>query len=343
MIFAFVALAVALWYAGRLLKAPPAARVLMIALLYVAFTAVQFAFYVRPPGPDGLSSAAEWLAVGLIALGIWGYSNWLKSLKKRVRSESRPQTEPRTSATELDRNARHIVLREIGGPGQKRLREARVLVIGAGGLGSPALQYLAAAGVGTIGVIDDDRVENSNLQRQVIHTDARIGMPKVFSAQAALEAQNPFVTIRPYNRRLTREIVKDLFSDYDLILDGTDDTDTRYLVNETVVALKLPLISAAISQWEGQISLFDPARGGPCYKCVFPEPAAPGLAPTCAEGGVLGPLPGVVGAMMAVEAIKLLAGAGEPLLGRMMIYDALYGETRIIKIRRRDDCPVCGG
>ncbi len=342
MIFAFVALAVALWYVGRALKAPPTARILMIALLYVGFASVQLAFDARAPGENRWSGAGEWLAVGLIALAVWGYSAWLKRLKKRVQPVSVPTAEPRTSATELDRNARHIVLREIGGPGQKRLREARVLVIGAGGLGSPALQYLAAAGVGTIGVIDDDSVENSNLQRQVIHTDDRIGMPKVFSAQAAMEAQNPFVTIRPYNRRLTREIARDLFSDYDLILDGTDDTDTRYLVNETAVALKLPLVSAAISQWEGQISLFDPSRGGPCYKCVFPEPAAPGLAPTCAEGGVLGPLPGVVGAMMAVEAIKLLAGAGEPLLGRMMIYDALYGETRIIRTKRRDDCPVCG-
>ena len=242
----------------------------------------------------------------------------------------------------MERNARHIVLREIGGPGQKRLKEARVLVIGAGGLGSPALQYLAAAGVGTIGVIDDDVVENSNLGRQVIHTDARIGMPKVFSAEQAMKAQNPFVTIRPYHRRLTPEIADDLFADYDLVLDGTDDADTRYLVNETAVKAKLPLISGAITQWEGQISLFDPSRGGPCYACVFPEKAADGLAPSCAEGGVLGPLPGVIGTMMAVEALKHLAGAGETLLGRMLIYDGLYGDVRTIRLKRRSDCSCCG-
>ncbi|NNF90180.1 MAG: molybdopterin biosynthesis protein, partial [Boseongicola sp.] len=197
-------------------------------------------------------------------------------------------------------------------------------------------------GIGTIGVIDHDTVENSNLQRQVIHTDARIGMPKVFSAEQAMKAQNPFVDVRPYHRKLTAEIAEDLFSDYDVILDGTDDTETRYMVNNTTVALKLPLVSGAISQWEGQISIFDPARGAPCYRCVFPEPAAPGLAPTCAEGGVLGPLPGVIGAMMAVEAVKLIAGAGEPLLGRLLIYDALYADARIIGVKRRDDCPVCG-
>ena len=191
-------------------------------------------------------------------------------------------------------------------------------------------------------MIDHDTVENSNLQRQVIHTDDRIGMPKVFSAEKAIKGQNPFVTVYPYHRKLTGEIASDLFADYDLILDGSDDAPTRYLANETAVKLKLPLVSAAISQWEGQISIFDPSRGTPCYQCVFPEVAAPGLAPTCAEGGVLGPLPGVVGAMMAVEAIKLITGAGEPLLGRMMIYDALYADVRVIGVKRRDSCPICG-
>jgi molybdopterin/thiamine biosynthesis adenylyltransferase len=216
-------------------------------------------------------------------------------------------------------------------------------VVGAGGLGSPALLYLGAAGVGTVGVIDDDVVANSNLQRQVIHTDARIGMPKVFSAEAAIKAQNPHVSVRPYNRRLTVEIAADLFQDYDLILDGTDGAETRYLVNEAAVGADKPLISGALSQWEGQLSTFAPKFGTPCYRCVFPEPNAPGLAPTCAEGGVLGPLPGVVGAMMAVEAIKELTGAGEGLRGRMLIYDALYGETRVIALKRRTGCPVCGG
>jgi molybdopterin/thiamine biosynthesis adenylyltransferase len=241
----------------------------------------------------------------------------------------------------LDRYARHIVLREIGGPGQKALKEAKVLVIGAGGLGSPALMYLAAAGVGTIGVIDDDVVDNSNLQRQVIHRDSDIGFPKVRSAMQAMTAQNPYVEVRPYQRRLTPEIAEGLFADYDLILDGTDNFDARYLANETCVALGKPLISGALSQWEGQVSVFAPHLGTPCYQCIFPEVPAPGLAPSCAEAGVVGPLPGVVGSMMAVEAVKLISGAGQALLGDMLIYDALWGETRKIAINPREDCPIC--
>ncbi len=338
-----LSLAAALWALGAMIKAPTGARLLMIGLLYVGVLILQIAMPAGHPLRDMTGgSAGEWLVLGVLGGAIWAYAKGLTNLKKHARTQPVPQGAAKPSSAELDRNARHIVLREIGGPGQKRLKQARVLVIGAGGLGAPALQYLAAAGVGTIGVIDDDTVENSNLQRQVIHTDARIGMPKVFSAEQAMVAQNPFVTVRPYHRRLTAEIAAELFADYDLILDGTDDVATRYLVNETAVAAKLPLISAAISQWEGQISLFDPSRDGPCYKCVFPEPAADGLAPSCAEGGVLGPLPGVVGAMMAVEAVKLLAGAGDPLLGRMLIYDALYAETRVIRVKRRQDCPVCG-
>ncbi|MEQ9041443.1 MAG: molybdopterin-synthase adenylyltransferase MoeB [Silicimonas sp.] len=336
-------LAAALWAIGHLLRVPLSGRLIMIAILYVAVLMVQVAL----PAGHALrtatgGSAGEWLVLGGLVGVVWLYSRGLKTLKSKARPENKREGATTSSATEIERNARHIVLREIGGPGQKRLKEARVLVVGAGGLGAPALQYLAAAGVGTIGVIDHDEVENSNLQRQVIHTDDRIGMPKVFSAEMALKAQNPFVIVRPYNRRLSEEVAADLFADYDVILDGTDDSATRYLVNETAVALTLPLVSAAISQWEGQISIFAPSRGAPCYRCVFPEPAAPGLAPTCAEGGVLGPLPGVVGAMMAVETIKLLTGAGEPLLGRMMIYDALYADVRVIGVKRRDDCPVCG-
>ena len=247
----------------------------------------------------------------------------------------------RFSETELERYARHIVLRELGGPGQKKLKQARVLVIGAGGLGAPALQYLAAAGVGTIGVIDDDVVENANLQRQVIHRDADIGMPKVFSAQQAMEAQNLNVKVLPYQRRLNDEIALDLFADFDLILDGTDNFETRYLVNRTAVALDKPLISGALSQWEGQLSVFDPTHGSPCYQCIFPEAPADGLAPSCSEAGVVGPLPGVVGSMMAVEAIKVITGAGMALRGEMLIYDALYGESRKITLAKRPDCPIC--
>ena len=337
-------IAAALWFIGHLTRAPYAARFLMIGLLYVAVLALQIVLPDGHPLREATGgSAGEWFVIGLLGALIWVYSKGLKAIKAKVRPENAAQAAnpTKTSASELERNARHIVLREIGGPGQKRLKEARVLVIGAGGLGAPALQYLAAAGVGTIGVIDDDIVENSNLQRQVIHTDARIGMPKVFSAEQAMVAQNPYVTVRPYHRRLTDEIAQELFNDYDIILDGSDNAETRYRVNETAVKLRLPLVSAALSQWEGQISVFDPSRDAPCYACVFPQAAAPGLAPSCAEGGVFSPLPGVMGAMMAGEAMKMLAGAGTPLIGRMLIYDALYSEVRVIGIKRLKNCSVC--
>ena len=284
-----------------------------------------------------------WLVFGLLSAVGLGYREALRALRRRKVAE--PVVTPPTGTfreAELDRYARHIILREIGGPGQKRLKAARVLVVGAGGLGSPALLYLAASGVGLIGVIDDDLVEGSNLQRQVIHTDGRIGMPKVFSAEIAMRALNPFIAVRPYHRRLTEENARTLVADYDLVLDGTDDFDTRYLVNRACVAAGVPLISGAITQWEGQVSLFDPAKGGPCYACIFPVRPAPGLVPTCAEAGVAAPLPGIIGGVMAMEAVKELTGAGETLAGRLMIHDALYAETRVIGVRRRADCEVCG-
>jgi molybdopterin/thiamine biosynthesis adenylyltransferase len=202
--------------------------------------------------------------------------------------------------------------------------------------------YLAASGVGRIGVIDPDVVENSNLQRQVIHSDDRIGMPKVHSAVMAMQALNPFLDLRAYDRRLDGE-AGELVAEYDLILDGTDNFDTRYLVNRLAVAAGKPLIAAAITQWEGQISLYDPARGGACFECVFPNRPAPGMVPTCAEAGVAAPLPGVIGTMMAMEAVKQLTGAGETLRGRLMIYDGLYAEARVIATKRRADCAACGG
>ena len=174
------------------------------------------------------------------------------------------------------------------------------------------------------------------------HTDTRIGMPKVFSAKEAIQAQNPFVTVNCYEKRLTDEIAEELFADYDLILDGTDNFETRYLSNRTAAKLGKPLISGALSQWEGQLSVFDPANGAPCYQCVFPEAPAPGLVPSCAEAGVSAALPGVIGSMMAQEAMKLITGAGEVLRGEMFIYDALYGETRKIRLNKRKDCPTCG-
>ncbi|MDE3028644.1 MAG: HesA/MoeB/ThiF family protein, partial [Paracoccaceae bacterium] len=277
----------------------------------------------------------------LLAL-ILGYGALVRQLKARA---TPPATAPSGSFAdaELDRYARHIMLREIGGPGQKALKSARVLVIGAGGLGSPVLLYLAAAGVGMIGVVDDDKVDASNLQRQVIHTDARIGMPKVFSAEAQMRALNPFITVRPYNRRLDDAAAREMFGEYDLILDGSDNFDTRYMVNRVAAETGKPLISAAITQWEGQISLYDPAHGTPCYECIFPTRPAPGLVPTCAEAGVVAPLPGVIGAMMALEAVKHLTGAGQTLAGEMLIYDGLWGETRKLQLSRRADCPVCAG
>lgn len=339
-------MAAVLWGIGAMLGTPRRMRWTMIAILWVGVVVI----HLTLPASAQLrlatgETAAPWLLLGGFLALILVYRAMLARLRNRV-DGTQPDSGPAGqagpfSATELDRYARHIVLREVGGAGQRKLKDAKVLVIGAGGLGAPALLYLAAAGVGTIGLIDDDKVENANLQRQVIHSDDRIGMPKVFSAEAVLRAQNPFVTLRPYHRRLTADVAGDLFAEYDLILDGTDNSETRYLVNATAAALGKPLISGALSQWEGQIALFDPARGGPCYQCVFPQAAAPGLAPSCAEAGVIGPLPGVIGSMMALEAIKLITGAGQDLRGRMLIHDALHAEHRTIRTHARPDCPVC--
>ena len=337
-------LAAAIWFGGRFMGAPKAMRAGFLGLLFLAVLGVQFAFPADHPLRVATGgSAALWLIVaGGVGLFL-GYRQVLKVLRRKAdATPPPPQKQGAFSDTELNRYARHIVLREVGGAGQKALKNARVLVVGAGGLGAPVLQYLAAAGVGTIGVIDGDVVENANLQRQVIHKDRAIGTPKVFSAQSEMEAQNPFVTVLPYHRRLTDDIADDLLADFDLVLDGTDNFDTRYLVNKACVAAGKPLISGALSQWEGQLSIFDPHRSVPCYECIFPTAPAPHLAPSCAEAGVIGPLPGVIGAMMAMEAVKLITDAGTPLRGQMLIYDALYGESRSIAITRRKDCAVCG-
>ena len=337
-----------IWWGGRLFGV---ARRLRFGLELVLFAAVIALQLTLPDGAPLKTATGGTASLWFILFGLAGvvaaYSVLLRYLRGRAgRDAGATASDPATDApfrdVELNRYARHIVLREIGGLGQKRLKDARVLVIGAGGLGAPALQYLAAAGVGTIGVIDDDLVENANLQRQVIHRDRDIGVAKVVSAKAAMEAQNPFVTVRPYARRLTDDIAAALFADYDLILDGTDNFATRYLANRVAVSQGKPMISGALSQWEGQISVFDPARGGPCYQCIFPAAPADGLAPSCAEAGVIGPLPGVLGSMMAVEAVKQITGAGEVLRSQMLIYDGLYGETRRIALKSRPDCPVCG-
>ena len=334
-------LAVVIWFGGAAFGVPARVRWAFLGVLYVA---VLLALWLSPAGIGASlgGTATEWIVLGAACGAVFGYSRVIKWLKARARPVNQEVRKGPFSEAELNRYARHIILREIGGPGQKRLKDARVLVVGAGGLGAPALQYLAAAGVGTIGVIDDDLVDNSNLQRQVIHKDRSIGMPKVFSAQAEMLAQNPSITVLPYHRRFDSDVAAELFGEFDLILDGTDNFETRYLVNEAAVGLGKPLISGALSQWEGQISLFDPKSGTPCYQCVFPAAPAPGLAPSCAEAGVVGPLPGVIGSMMALEAIKKLTGAGEPLAGRMMIYDGLYSETRVMKLKKRMDCPICG-
>ncbi len=293
------------------------------------------------------------LGVALVVLAYAMGLRWLKSRAPEARTTaSRPVQPPAThpaagrpdpfSDDELERYARHIILREIGGPGQMKLGQSRVLVVGAGGLGSPALMYLAAAGVGHIGIIDDDRVSLSNLQRQILHATERIDMPKVESARQALAAINPHVEVIPFDRRLGPDNAPEVLKGFDLVLDGSDNFATRYLVNELCTDHGVPLIAAAISQWEGQISLYDPANGTPCYACIFPRAPAEGLAPSCAEAGVIGALPGVVGAMMAVEAIKHITGAGQTLRGEMLIYDALYGESRKMNLARNPDCPVCG-
>ncbi len=337
-----VILLVALWVLGAVMGVTRRQRIeLMAGLWFMAGASLALL-----PTSSGLrivlgDDLRVWISLSALAVLVLAYAAVVKRLRRKA-----PQAEVpppgKFSQGELDRYARHILLHEIGGPGQKALKQAKVLVIGAGGLGSPVLLYLAAAGVGVIGVMDDDVVDASNLQRQIIHKDQGIGLPKVQSAQAAVKALNPYVEVRPYQRRFTEETAA-VLEDYDLVLDGSDNFDTRYLVNRMAVKAGKPLISAAITQWEGQISLYDPARGGPCYECVFPDRPAPGMVPTCAEAGVAAPLPGVIGAMMAMEAVKHITGAGETLRGRLMIHDALYAETRVIEIPRRKDCPVCGG
>lgn len=245
------------------------------------------------------------------------------------------------SDEELDRYARHIVLHEIGGPGQQRLKRARVLVVGAGGLGSPAILYLAAAGVGTLGVVDNDEVSLSNLQRQVLHRTDEVGHPKTASATRAVARINPNVSLVAHTELLTAGNAEELVGGYDLVLDGSDNFETRYLVNETCARLKRPLVSAAIGRWDGQLSVFRPWLGGPCYACIFPEAPPPGMVPACAEAGVLGAMAGVMGTMQAVEAVKLITQAGEPLDGRLFLYDALSAETRTLRAAKRADCKVC--
>lgn len=242
---------------------------------------------------------------------------------------------------ELYRYARHIALPDIGLEGQQRLKSGRVLCVGAGGLGSPLALYLAAAGVGTIGMVDDDVVDESNLQRQLLHGTRDVGRSKLDSAIERLFDVNPNVKIEPHYTRLSSSNALEIFGGYDVVVDGTDNFPTRYLVNDACVLLGIPNVYGSVFRWEGQVSVFA-SKSGPCYRCLFREPPPPGLVPNCAEGGVLGALPGIIGTMQAMEAIKLILGAGKSLVGRLMIFDALEMSWREVALRRNPTCPVCG-
>src|SRR5438309_3276200 len=255
-----------------------------------------------------------------------------------------PPAPPRGSALtndEYKRYSRHLIMPEVGLDGQLKLKAAKVLCIGAGGLGSPAALYLAAAGVGTLGIVDFDTVDFSNLQRQILHGTPDVGRSKLASAKDKLNAINPNVKIELYETALTSQNALELFAPYDVILDGTDNFPTRYLVNDACVLLGKPNAYGSIFRFEGQASVFA-TKDGPCYRCLYPEPPPPGLVPSCAEGGVLGVLPGIIGVIQATEAIKLILGVGEPLIGRFLIYDALKMRFRELKLRKDPDCPVCG-
>jgi len=252
-------------------------------------------------------------------------------------------TIPRVLSTEQrSRYSRHLLIPEVGEDGQQRLLDARVLLVGAGGLGSPASLYLAAAGVGTLGIVDEDVVDESNLQRQIVHSTDRLGEPKVLSAKRTVEALNPDVRVVPFQERLTSENIERILADgWDVIVDGADNFPTRYLVNDASVWHGIPVVHGSIFRFEGQVTVFSPGEG-PCYRCLFPQPPPPELAPSCAEGGVLGVLPGIIGSIQANETLKLVLGRGDSLAGRLLLFDALGTTLDEVTVRRDPDCPVCG-
>ena len=263
-----------------------------------------------------------------------GYTAWKNAGYKWV-------ADRQFTPEQITRYARHFTLPEVGEAGQAKLLDAKVLCVGAGGLGSPVALYLAAAGVGTIGIADHDTVDMSNLQRQILHTNDRVGMPKVESAQLTLNALNPDVNVVQFKERLSSENVMRIIDDFDIVVNGCDNFPTRYLINDACVMAKKMLVDGSIFQFEGQVTVVDPTEG-PCYRCLFPEPPPPGMAPSCAEAGVLGVLPGLVGCMQALEVIKIILGAGKPLVGRMMHFDTLSSEIRVLKLRKDPNCLVCG-
>ena len=242
---------------------------------------------------------------------------------------------------QIERYSRHIILPEVGGSGQQKMLEARVLLLGAGGLGSPAAYYLAAAGIGNLGIVDFDQVDLSNLQRQIIHSTERIGMLKTESAKKTIQALNPDVNVTLYNEKMDSSNIMRLIEDYDYVVDGADNFPTRYLVNDACVMKNKTLIHGSIYRFEGQVTVFKPGDG-PCYRCLYPEPPPPGMVPNCQEGGVLGVLAGVIGNLQVVEVLKLILGIGKPLVGKLLIYDALNTEFRNLRLRKDANCPVCG-
>ncbi len=245
------------------------------------------------------------------------------------------------SNDEVKRYSRHLIMPEVGVQGQKKIKAASVLLIGTGGLGSPLGLYLTSAGVGKIGLVDFDVVDFTNLQRQVLYTTEDVGKPKIAAAKARLQAINPYITIETHEARLSSENAMDIIKDYDIVIDGTDNFPTRYLVNDACVLLGKPNVYGSIFRFEGQASVFD-AKKGPCYRCLYPEPPPPGLVPSCAEGGVLGILPGIVGTIQATEAIKIILGNGEPLIGRLLLFNAMKMKFRELKLRKNPTCPLCG-
>src|SRR5437764_700867 len=254
------------------------------------------------------------------------------------------ETQPATvtlNNDEILRYSRHLIMPEVGMEGQLKLKAAKVLCIGAGGLGSPLALYLGAAGVGTLGIVDFDVVDYTNLQRQIIHSTADVGRPKLDSAAEKLKAMNPFLNIKKFNTRLSSDNAVELFKEFDVIADGTDNFPTRYLVNDACVLTGKPNVYGSIFRFDGQASVFF-AKKGPCYRCLYPEPPPPNLVPSCAEGGVLGVLPGVVGTIQATETIKLITGVGEPLIGRLLLFDALRMEFRPLRLKKDPNCAICG-
>ena len=242
---------------------------------------------------------------------------------------------------QIERYSRHIILPEIGGTGQQKMLEARILLLGAGGLGSPAAYYLAAAGIGNLGIVDFDQVDLSNLQRQIIHSTERIGMLKTESAKKTIQALNPDVNVTLYNEKIDSSNIISIIKDYDYVVDGSDNFPTRYLVNDACVMENKTLIHGSIYRFEGQVTVFKP-NSGPCYRCLYPEPPPPGMSPNCQEGGVLGVLAGIIGNLQVVEVLKLILGIGEPLVGKLLIYDALKTEFRNLNLRKDASCPLCG-